>query len=167
MPPDGHRSEGTLSLSEVPYAGAKPFGSFLAFEKGTRCKSETASGSTRSNGYAPIPKPNPKPNPKPKSKSKSKSKSKPKPKQNQKIAACGSSYTGYQGLPIKPQTTTQKGVCPMPDRKCDCPGCKCTIKEGDHAYAVHGKHYCCEACAHHHKSGEECSSKGCHCAHPK
>ena len=26
MPPDGHRSEGTLSLSEVPYAGAKPFG---------------------------------------------------------------------------------------------------------------------------------------------
>ena len=53
MPPDGHRSEGTLSLSEVPYAGAKPFGSFLAFEKGTRCKSETASGITRSNGYAP------------------------------------------------------------------------------------------------------------------
>jgi len=26
----------------------------------------------------------------------------------------------------------------MPDRKCDCPNCKCTIKEGDHAYAVHG-----------------------------
>ncbi|EJN31179.1 MULTISPECIES: metallothionein [unclassified Pseudomonas] len=55
----------------------------------------------------------------------------------------------------------------MPDKKCDCPGCNCTIKEGDHSYAVHGKHYCCEACAHHHKSGEECSSKGCHCAHPK
>ncbi|MDI2146032.1 MULTISPECIES: hypothetical protein, partial [unclassified Pseudomonas] len=33
--------------------GQKPFGSFLAFEKGTRCKSETASGSTRSNGYTP------------------------------------------------------------------------------------------------------------------
>ncbi|MFP6833185.1 MAG: hypothetical protein VB998_15205, partial [Pseudomonas sp.] len=40
---------------EVPYAGAKPFGSFLAFEKGTRCKSETASGRTRKNGYAPKP----------------------------------------------------------------------------------------------------------------
>ncbi|MEX5667856.1 hypothetical protein ABFV57_23620, partial [Pseudomonas neuropathica] len=37
--------------------GAKPFGSFLAFEKGTRCKSETASGGNRSNGYAPKPKP--------------------------------------------------------------------------------------------------------------
>jgi hypothetical protein len=118
-------------------------------EKVTRCKSETASGNTRSNGYAPNPNPN------------------PNPKQNQNIAACGSSYTGYQGLPIKPQTTPTQGVCPMPDRKCDCPNCKCTIKEGDHAYAVHGKHYCCEACAHHHKSGEECSSKGCHCAHPK
>jgi len=32
----------------------------LAFEKGTRCKSETASGNTRSNGYAPNPNPNPK-----------------------------------------------------------------------------------------------------------
>jgi hypothetical protein len=150
MPPDGHRSEGTLSLSEVPYAGAKPFGlPFRRLEKVTRCKSETASGNTRSNGYAPNPNPN------------------PNPKQNQNIAACGSSYTGYQGLPIKPQTTPTQGVCPMPDRKCDCPNCKCTIKEGDHAYAVHGKHYCCEACAHHHKSGEECSSKGCHCAHPK
>ena len=63
MPPDGHRSEGTLSLSEVPYAGAKPFGSFLAFEKGTRCKSETASGNIRSNGYTPNPDPNPDPNP--------------------------------------------------------------------------------------------------------
>ncbi len=55
MPPDGHRSEGTLSPSEVPYAGVKLFGSFLAFEKGTRCKSETASGNTRSNGYTPNP----------------------------------------------------------------------------------------------------------------
>jgi hypothetical protein len=62
----------------VPYAGAKPFGSFLAFEKGTRCKSETASGNTRSNGYAPNPNPNPNPN----------------RKKNQKIAACRSSYTG-------------------------------------------------------------------------
>jgi hypothetical protein len=52
MPPDGHRSEGTLSLSEVPYAGAKPFGlPFRRLEKVTRCKSETASGVTRSNGY--------------------------------------------------------------------------------------------------------------------
>jgi hypothetical protein len=83
MPPDGHRSEGTLSLSEVPYAGAKPFGlPFRRLEKVTRCKSETASGNTRSNGYAPNPLPN--------------------PKQNQKIAACGSSYTGYYGLPFKP-----------------------------------------------------------------
>ncbi len=54
MPPDGHRSEGTLSLSEVPYAGAKPFGlPFRRLEKVTRCKSETASGSTRKNGYTP------------------------------------------------------------------------------------------------------------------
>ena len=61
MPPDGHRSEGTLSLSEVPYAGAKPFGlPFRRLEKVTRCKSETASGDTRRNGYAPNPK---KPNP--------------------------------------------------------------------------------------------------------
>jgi hypothetical protein len=52
MPPDGHRSEGTRSLSEAPYAGAKPFGSFLAFEKGTRCKSETIISRYRSNGYA-------------------------------------------------------------------------------------------------------------------
>ena len=63
MPPDGHRSEGTLSLSEVPYAGAKPFGLFFAgpafrrLEKVTRCKSETASGNTRSNGYAPKTRP--------------------------------------------------------------------------------------------------------------
>jgi hypothetical protein len=53
MPLDGHRSEGTLSFSEVPYAGAKPFGSFLAFEKGTRCKSETIFSRYRSNGYTP------------------------------------------------------------------------------------------------------------------
>ncbi|PTS93899.1 hypothetical protein, partial [Pseudomonas sp. HMWF006] len=47
------RSEGTLSLSEVPYAGAKPFGlPFRRLEKVTRCKNETASGSTRSYGYA-------------------------------------------------------------------------------------------------------------------
>ncbi|WP_238543211.1 hypothetical protein, partial [Pseudomonas sp. GM78] len=32
--------------------GAKPFGSFLAFEKGTRRKGETISGRYRSNGYA-------------------------------------------------------------------------------------------------------------------
>ena len=56
MPPDGHRSEGTLSLGEVPYAGAKPFAYFSAFGKVSRCKSETASGSTRSNGYTPNPK---------------------------------------------------------------------------------------------------------------
>ncbi|CAI8815254.1 hypothetical protein EMIT0P2_10811 [Pseudomonas sp. IT-P2] len=55
MPPDGHRSEGTLSLSEVPYAGAKTFWLLLGrLPKVTRCKSETASGSTRSNGYAPT-----------------------------------------------------------------------------------------------------------------
>ena len=43
-----------------PYAGAKPFGlPFRRLEKVTRCKSETASGSTRSNGYAPNPIPNP------------------------------------------------------------------------------------------------------------
>ncbi|PWK39912.1 hypothetical protein C7534_11132 [Pseudomonas sp. OV226] len=53
MSPDGYRSEGTLSFSEVPYAGAKPFGSFLAFEKGIRCKSETIISHHRSNGYTP------------------------------------------------------------------------------------------------------------------
>ncbi|TVT84802.1 hypothetical protein FPT12_06950 [Pseudomonas sp. H3(2019)] len=36
------------------YAGAKRFGSFLAFEKGTRCKSETDSGHHRSNGYVHL-----------------------------------------------------------------------------------------------------------------
>ncbi len=61
MSPDGHRSEGTLSLSEVPYAGAKPFRlPFRRLEKVTRCKSETASSHHRSNGYAPKTKsPNP------------------------------------------------------------------------------------------------------------
>ena len=54
MPPDGHRSEGTLSLSEVPYAGAQPFWLlFRRLEKVTRRKGETASGSSRSNGYTP------------------------------------------------------------------------------------------------------------------
>ena len=44
------------SLSEAPNGGAKRFGSFWAFAKGTRCKSETASRHNRSNGYAPNPK---------------------------------------------------------------------------------------------------------------
>jgi hypothetical protein len=33
MPPDGHRSEGTLSLSEVPYAGGSLFGYFFGVWK--------------------------------------------------------------------------------------------------------------------------------------
>ncbi|OXR34669.1 hypothetical protein PSUM_01860 [Pseudomonas umsongensis] len=41
------------SSSEAPSGGAKPFASFLAFEKGSRCKSETASRRYRSNGYVP------------------------------------------------------------------------------------------------------------------
>ena len=36
-----------------PNAGAKTFASFGAFAKGSRCKSETASRSPRSNGYSP------------------------------------------------------------------------------------------------------------------
>ena len=112
---------------------------YFAYRGREHEKWETASGNTRRNGYTP----------------------------NRKNKIPDTSYTVLYGLPQKPQTTTTKGVCAMPDRKCDCPACKCTIKEGDHAYAVHGKHYCCEACAHHHKGGEECSSKGCHCAHPK
>ncbi|PMX01463.1 hypothetical protein C1X59_11210 [Pseudomonas sp. FW215-R2] len=52
MPPDESRSEGTPSLSEVPNAGAQRFGYFGAFAKVTRRKGETASGSTRSNGYS-------------------------------------------------------------------------------------------------------------------
>jgi hypothetical protein len=54
MSPDGYRSEGTLSFSEVPNAGAKLFGSFLAFEKGTRCKSETIIRRYRSNGSSVV-----------------------------------------------------------------------------------------------------------------
>lgn len=56
MPPDGHRSEGTPSPGEVPYAGAKPFAYFSASGKVSRCKSETASSPNRSNGYAPKTK---------------------------------------------------------------------------------------------------------------
>ncbi|MET0845100.1 MAG: hypothetical protein ABWY46_02795, partial [Pseudomonas sp.] len=51
MRPDECRSEGTPSLSEGLDVGAKPFGSFLAFEKGTRRKGETASRRYRRNGY--------------------------------------------------------------------------------------------------------------------
>ncbi len=50
-PPEQCRSEGMPSLSEAPNGGAKPFGSFSAFGKGTRCKSETASDRDRRNGY--------------------------------------------------------------------------------------------------------------------
>ncbi|WP_231669771.1 hypothetical protein, partial [Pseudomonas lini] len=42
---------GMPSLGEAPNGGAKPFGSFSAFGKGTRCKSETISGHNRRNGY--------------------------------------------------------------------------------------------------------------------
>jgi hypothetical protein len=35
--------------------GQEPFGSFLAFEKGTRRKGETIGGRYRSNGYPPNP----------------------------------------------------------------------------------------------------------------
>jgi len=51
MPPDECRSEGTPSPSEGPDAWGEPFGSFLAFEKGTRRQGETLSGRYRSNGY--------------------------------------------------------------------------------------------------------------------
>jgi len=54
MPPDGHRSEGTLSLSEVPYAGAQPFWLlFRRLEKVTRRKGGTLRSRYRSNGYTP------------------------------------------------------------------------------------------------------------------
>jgi hypothetical protein len=54
MPPDGHRSEGTRSLSEAPYAGAKTFWLLLRrLSKVTRCKSETARSLYRRNGYVP------------------------------------------------------------------------------------------------------------------
>ena len=65
MPPDGHRSEGTLSLSEVPYAGASLFGYFFLgrhsgrLEKVTRPKGGALISNTRSNGYAPTPIPKP------------------------------------------------------------------------------------------------------------
>jgi hypothetical protein len=42
-PPEQCLRYGMPSLSEAPNGGAKPFGSFLAFEKGTRRKGETAS----------------------------------------------------------------------------------------------------------------------------
>ncbi len=52
MPPDGHRSEGTLSLSEVPYAGAKTFWLlFWRLKKVTRRKGGTLRSRYRSNGY--------------------------------------------------------------------------------------------------------------------
>jgi hypothetical protein len=54
-PPEQCRSEGMPSLGEAPNGGAKPFGSFLAFEKGTRCKSETVISHHRRNGYLPGP----------------------------------------------------------------------------------------------------------------
>ncbi len=41
------------ALASGPNVRAQTFGSFGAFAKGTRCKSETASGNTRSNGYTP------------------------------------------------------------------------------------------------------------------
>ncbi|MBD0678408.1 hypothetical protein CGA21_07050 [Pseudomonas sp. PSB11] len=50
-PTEQCRREGMPSPSEAPSGGAKPFASFLAFEKGSRCKSETISGRNRSNGY--------------------------------------------------------------------------------------------------------------------
>jgi hypothetical protein len=54
MPPDGHRSEGTRSLSEAPYAGAKTFWFLLRhLSKVTRFKSETARSLYRRNGYVP------------------------------------------------------------------------------------------------------------------
>jgi hypothetical protein len=63
MPPHGHRSEGTRSLSEAPYAGAKPFAYFSASGKVSRCKSETIISRYRSNGYTPKPQnPSPPPN---------------------------------------------------------------------------------------------------------
>ena len=64
-------------------------------------------------------------------------------------------------------TTTTSGVRLMinSDSICDCPKCSCKL--GAHPIARHGKHYCCEACAKHHEHGEECSSKGCKCAHAK
>ena len=60
MPPDGHRSEGTLSLSEVPYVRGQPFWLlFRRLEKVTRRKGGTLSSRYRSNGYAPTPPPPP------------------------------------------------------------------------------------------------------------
>ncbi len=50
-PPEQCRREGMPSLSEAPNGGAKPLVPFSAFGKGTRCKSETASGRDRRNGY--------------------------------------------------------------------------------------------------------------------
>ncbi|WP_095114264.1 metallothionein [Pseudomonas sp. Irchel 3H7] len=51
----------------------------------------------------------------------------------------------------------------MPDKTCDCPKCNCKL--GEHPVVRHGKHFCCEACAHHHENGAQCSTKGCKCAH--
>src|SRR3989344_408722 len=53
-PTEQCRSEGMPSLSEAPSGGAKPFAYFLAFEKVSRCKSETIGGRYRSNGYVPL-----------------------------------------------------------------------------------------------------------------
>ena len=57
MPPDGHRSEGTPSLSEVPYAWGEPFWVlFWRLKKVPRRKGETLSSRYRSNGYVHLQK---------------------------------------------------------------------------------------------------------------
>jgi len=55
-PPEQCRSEGMPSLGEAPNGGAKALG-YLGLFQVTRCKSETASGRYRSNGYVPRQKP--------------------------------------------------------------------------------------------------------------
>ena len=57
MPPDGHRSEGTPSFSEVPYAWGEPFWVlFWRLKKVPRRKGETLSRRYRSNGYVHLQK---------------------------------------------------------------------------------------------------------------
>lgn len=51
VPPEQCRSEGTPSLGEAPDAGAGALWLLWGFSKVTRCKSGTASGRDRSNGY--------------------------------------------------------------------------------------------------------------------
>lgn len=46
--------------------------------------------------------------------------------------------------------------------ECACPDCHCEIRDG-HDVLKNDLHYCSEACADGHASGEGCCNDTCHC----